>query len=83
MTEADLLDALRKAQTSEAPKGWSSRELSVIFGLAYRNTMIKLRMLVDSGAMEYAGQRLDMAIDGRMVKVPVYRLSEVRQQTAE
>jgi hypothetical protein len=75
MTEADLLDALRKAQTSDAPQGWSSRELSVIFGLAYRHTMIKLRILVDSGAMEYAGERLDTAINGRLVKVPVYRLS--------
>ena len=83
MTEADLLDALRKAQTTEEVDGWASRDLCKIFGLGYRHTMIKLRVLVDSGAMEYAGQRTDTAIDGRLVKVPVYRLSEVRQQASE
>jgi hypothetical protein len=36
--------------------------------------MIRLRELVDSGAMEYAGHRLEKALDGRMNKVPVYRL---------
>ena len=74
MTEADLLDALRKARMHDDAMGWTSRELSRIFCLGYRHTMIRLRELVDSGAMEYAGHRLEKALDGRMNKVPVYRL---------
>lgn len=71
MTVDKWLEALRESNVDS--EGFSSRDLRREMGITEGTASKLLRRWSDRGMLVHAGYKYDTAIDGRTIRVPVYK----------
>lgn len=69
-------EIIEQLQSENYPKGFTVREMSEITGHSMCWCRKKIRLMIDSGVVEFSGRRPTEAIDGQMRQTPVYRIIE-------
>lgn len=69
----EWLVELEKLSREMSADGFSRRDLQRVLGVSESPAGLKLRQWFDRGLIEFAGNRHEMAIDGRPRMIPVYR----------
>lgn len=69
----EWLTEIEKLSRARSADGFSRRDLQQVLGVSESPAGVKLRQWFDLGLIEFAGNRHEMAIDGRPRMIPVYR----------
>lgn len=74
MTENELLDAIRLAQTKTNDEGLTSEEIAELMGISRPIALQKLKPLAIAGKL-IVGRKSSYRLDGVPCKIPVYRIA--------
>jgi len=69
----EWLNELERLDKAASIEGLSTEEIASQLGLSRETALRRIRMWIDSGLMEYAGDRVQLNRTRRRCRIPVYR----------
>lgn len=78
----EILSLLQKPSKKEDGT-FAARDLVAQFGVTKNHANRILRRLFDAGALEFAGDRMEPRLDGKVHPVPTYRLTKPINETSK
>lgn len=77
----DEILALLQTPSKKEDGTFAVRDLVVQFGITKNRANHTVRRLFDAGVLEFAGERMEPRLDGKVHPIPTYRLTKPLNET--